>query len=252
MHGFIPTRGTLTAWKQISSETLRSRNILEIDIKGFFPSVTPTMARRAFRVLEISTGKTTIMPTRILQYLTDINWSKPSLPLNETKTYEPYLLSASSITHHTYNKLHDAYLKAVRTIYRPKSGSKAMKQFQELHNSVLKYTYLPQYIRIALGFAGLQTWLRNFFIVFRCLIVAYGKHFVMLKKEREIFEVHNKNQLEAIKAGINAMAPTKDDPHLMLAAEYINTKLVERSIDPQNSHDYSLLHVLESWTVPEL
>jgi hypothetical protein len=38
-HGFIPGRGTLTAWHSVMNFVLPSRNIYEIDFKGYFPSV---------------------------------------------------------------------------------------------------------------------------------------------------------------------------------------------------------------------
>jgi len=38
-HGYIPNRGTGTAWKEILSRVVKSKNIYELDFKGFFPSV---------------------------------------------------------------------------------------------------------------------------------------------------------------------------------------------------------------------
>lgn len=38
-HGFVPTRGTTTAWTNVLHNVVPSRNIWELDIKGFFPSV---------------------------------------------------------------------------------------------------------------------------------------------------------------------------------------------------------------------
>jgi hypothetical protein len=116
-HGFIPTRGTLTAWRQVSSQVIPARNILEIDLKGFFPSVSPSMARQAIRILEKTEGKTSIMPVNVLQYLTDINYSKPSLPLGGEKIPEPYSISTDSIQHHSFNKLYDSYLTSIKQVY---------------------------------------------------------------------------------------------------------------------------------------
>jgi hypothetical protein len=42
-HGFIPNRGTGTAWKAILNEVIGHTNIYEIDFKSFFPSVKTDM-----------------------------------------------------------------------------------------------------------------------------------------------------------------------------------------------------------------
>jgi hypothetical protein len=39
-HGFVPRRGTMTAWKQIIMEVVKARDIFEIDLKNAFNSVT--------------------------------------------------------------------------------------------------------------------------------------------------------------------------------------------------------------------
>lgn len=41
-HGFWPTRGTTTAWKQIHKEVIPARNIYEFDLERFFDSVNLT------------------------------------------------------------------------------------------------------------------------------------------------------------------------------------------------------------------
>jgi hypothetical protein len=40
-HGFVPRRGTPSAWNALTTRVVNSRNIYEIDFKGFFPSVQP-------------------------------------------------------------------------------------------------------------------------------------------------------------------------------------------------------------------
>jgi hypothetical protein len=41
-HGFNPRRGTLTAWAQVVKQIVPSRNIYEVDFKGYFPSINAT------------------------------------------------------------------------------------------------------------------------------------------------------------------------------------------------------------------
>lgn len=38
-HGFIPGRGTMTAWKELLERALGARDIYEFDLKSFFDSV---------------------------------------------------------------------------------------------------------------------------------------------------------------------------------------------------------------------
>ena len=38
-HGYIPGRGTGTAWKSILKDVINKKNIYEIDFKQFFPSI---------------------------------------------------------------------------------------------------------------------------------------------------------------------------------------------------------------------
>lgn len=38
-HGFLPNRGTLTAWKSILSKAISKPDIYEFDYKGFFDNV---------------------------------------------------------------------------------------------------------------------------------------------------------------------------------------------------------------------
>lgn len=52
-HGYIPRRGTGTAWRSILLNVIPSRNIYEIDFKQFFPSIPPkdlmwTMAQEMY------------------------------------------------------------------------------------------------------------------------------------------------------------------------------------------------------------
>lgn len=42
-HGFIPGRGTLTAWRQVLLQVIPSRNIYEVDFKQFFPSINASL-----------------------------------------------------------------------------------------------------------------------------------------------------------------------------------------------------------------
>lgn len=48
-HGFLPRRGTLTAWRDILSRVIKSPDIYEIDIKGFFDNVDHGSLRNSLR-----------------------------------------------------------------------------------------------------------------------------------------------------------------------------------------------------------
>lgn len=76
-HGFIPRRGTLTAWRQVSRIVIPSKFIYELDFKGFFPSVNPQILK-----------KLELFPEDIQEYLTLMNYSLPSLPLKVTNPNE--------------------------------------------------------------------------------------------------------------------------------------------------------------------
>jgi hypothetical protein len=39
-HGFVPGRGTMTAWKTIINEVIKAKDIYEIDLKRAFDSVS--------------------------------------------------------------------------------------------------------------------------------------------------------------------------------------------------------------------
>jgi len=41
-HGFLPKRGTLTAWRKILETTIKAKYIYEFDLKGFFDNVNVT------------------------------------------------------------------------------------------------------------------------------------------------------------------------------------------------------------------
>jgi hypothetical protein len=81
-HGFIPKRGTLTAWKQVAHEVLNSRNIYEIDFKGYFPSIS---APYVSSMLYYQSG----VPGDITTFLTEMGKVPPVLEsLNRAKLPE--------------------------------------------------------------------------------------------------------------------------------------------------------------------
>lgn len=71
-HGFIPGRGTLTAWNQVATEVLNARNIYEIDFQGCFPSITPDLAETGLKEKKL--------PKALLNFFYAMNWSKPRFP----------------------------------------------------------------------------------------------------------------------------------------------------------------------------
>lgn len=52
-HGFIPGRGTLTAWKELFGKVINSNWVLETDLKAFFPSVLPGIVTIVLRQLNV-------------------------------------------------------------------------------------------------------------------------------------------------------------------------------------------------------
>jgi hypothetical protein len=88
--GFLPRRGTLTAWKKVSREVLTSRNIYEVDFKGFFPSVNPSLVS-----LFLSARG---MPKPLTDYLLDLGVSYPSRKsLDNTKLDESISLHRAEL-----------------------------------------------------------------------------------------------------------------------------------------------------------
>lgn len=72
-HGFIPGRGCLTAWKSLMGNIPKSRNILEIDFEGYYPSLSSEMIFHGMRKLEPGS------PFELLDFIKFMNESKPKL-----------------------------------------------------------------------------------------------------------------------------------------------------------------------------
>jgi len=72
-HGFLPGRGCLTAWLHLIRDIPSSRNILEIDFEGYYPSLSSDMIFYGMRKLE----KTS--PFELLEFIKFMNNSKPKL-----------------------------------------------------------------------------------------------------------------------------------------------------------------------------
>lgn len=72
-HGFMPGRGTLTAWKQILKDDLLAKPfIYECDFVSFFDTVS--LGYLSDRMLEMG------FPVKLVDYLYDLNSSPPRLP----------------------------------------------------------------------------------------------------------------------------------------------------------------------------
>lgn len=84
--GFVPYRGTLTAWHEVVTKVLPSRNILEIDFEGYFPSITSDYVSESLEKLELP------VPPYIIKYLENMNYSRPHLTFNEKKDHTGILL----------------------------------------------------------------------------------------------------------------------------------------------------------------
>jgi hypothetical protein len=72
-HAFIPTRGTLTAWKDIiRRKVLKHDYVWEMDLKQFFPTVSLLAIKEELTRLKV--------PWHIISYLDGINRNNPKLP----------------------------------------------------------------------------------------------------------------------------------------------------------------------------
>jgi len=82
-HGFLPGRGTLTAWKQILKECINSQVIYEIDLKQCFPSIS--LPRLTYLMEEKYR-----VPKYIARFYETLNYSLPQfkgpLLLNEAQS----------------------------------------------------------------------------------------------------------------------------------------------------------------------
>jgi RNA-directed DNA polymerase len=70
-HGFIPKRGTMTAWKQILNDVIQAKDIYEFDLKGLFDIVKLDAI-----VKELAKAK---IPEWVNDYIYSINSSLVSL-----------------------------------------------------------------------------------------------------------------------------------------------------------------------------
>lgn len=80
-HGYIPSRGTGTAWQQILKEVIHAQNIFELDFRGFFPSI-PTAE------LSYLLYKQAMIPLDVVVYLHYMNNSLPMFMFEEEQLPE--------------------------------------------------------------------------------------------------------------------------------------------------------------------
>jgi hypothetical protein len=82
-HAYIPGKGTLTAWREILSNTIKHANIYETDLKGFFDNVRLYSIDQALEAVGT--------PVELREWLYYINRSYPKLPkdqkLDESASY---------------------------------------------------------------------------------------------------------------------------------------------------------------------
>jgi len=82
-HGFRPGRGTLTAWKTLLSDVIKSDNIWEFDLKQCFPSISlPRLGHRLEKVYNL--------PEHVARFFESLNYTPPSfrgpIKLNESQS----------------------------------------------------------------------------------------------------------------------------------------------------------------------
>ena len=71
-HGFVPGRGTMTAWMDILKNVLNSKFIYETDLKGFFDNISTATINKF-------SGDFDIAPI-LKMWMFKINQSKPKFP----------------------------------------------------------------------------------------------------------------------------------------------------------------------------
>jgi hypothetical protein len=81
-HGFVPGRGTLSAWKEIMTKVINKPYIYECDLKQFFPSVNVS---KLGKLLETDLK----LPLTVSTGLFELNSSLPILP-KDVKLDESY------------------------------------------------------------------------------------------------------------------------------------------------------------------
>lgn len=87
-HGFIPGRGTLTAWKQLlTGNLLYSPYIYECDLKNFFNEISLDYLDQRLKALNY--------PIKMIQMLRSINSNAPNLPEEHQIDETPSLQKAS-------------------------------------------------------------------------------------------------------------------------------------------------------------
>lgn len=102
-HGFIPGRGTLSAWIDLLKKIHNYKYIYEFDLKQFFPSVNVHEISRILRNLQV--------PSDFNKFLELINTSQPNLPgirkLDESKVIRIRTLKQERTNpYHPLEKLH--------------------------------------------------------------------------------------------------------------------------------------------------
>jgi len=101
-HGYIPRRGTGTAWKQVLTEVVEAKYVFELDFKQFFPSIDA-------QALRYQMGAVMYFPPHIAMFVYLMNVAQPLLPAPATElpmyewTHTPE--SKSSLAEHVQKVL---------------------------------------------------------------------------------------------------------------------------------------------------
>lgn len=116
-HGFIPGKGTLTAWREIFDKVINSDFIYECDLKQFFPSVN--VAKISDILIELG------VPKRTVYWIENVNRVNPKLPDNLELDESKVIMSEQD----KYDISHG--------IFRPES--KIYDVFREINNDQLLF-----------------------------------------------------------------------------------------------------------------
>ena len=126
-HGFIPGRGTTTAWRQIHDEVLESPNIYEFDLKKYFDSVNLDYLKTTLKSMQL--------PSLLIDRI--IKWSRTA-PENSTHSLQrwnsPYE-EASDYKYHITGT-YDIWSEEEHIIWIEKK-----RKSEEMHPYLRRYDY---------------------------------------------------------------------------------------------------------------
>jgi len=113
-HGFIPKKGTLTAWIALLSKFDKFKYVYEFDLKQFFPSVNLIVINNILIELGV--------PKDICRHILEMNKQVPEMPKSGPLMHEPrYIMDKA-------NKIYSANVDILNTMYKKEERSMKLNQ----------------------------------------------------------------------------------------------------------------------------